>query len=98
MIIHLVRTGGFGGLRRELRVETEALPSAEREPLEVLVGEADFFALPGKFPRPRKGADYFLYSVTVEDGGRRHTIEVAQPQVPENLRPLIRELSRRLRG
>jgi hypothetical protein len=96
MIIHLVRTGGFGGIRREVRIETGSLPSLEREPLERLVGEAGFFSLPGKFPRPKKGADYFLYSVTVDDGERCHTIEVAQPSLPGNLRPLLRELSRRL--
>ena len=95
MIIHLVRTGGFGGMRREVRIETESLPSMERGPLERLVGEAGFFSLPGKFPRPKKGADYFLYSVTVEDGGRRHTVEAPQPSLPPELRPLIRELSRR---
>jgi len=97
MIIHLVRTGGFGGMRREARVETGSLPSVEREPLERLVGEAGFFTLPAKFPRPEKGADFFTYSITVEDGDRRHTVEVAQPVVPVNLRPLIRELSKRLK-
>jgi hypothetical protein len=96
MIIHLVRTGGFGGMRREARVETESLSSMEREPLERLVGEADFFSLPGKFPKPRRGADFFTYRVTVEDGERRHTIEVPQPSLPGKLRPLIRELSKRL--
>ena len=98
MIIHLVRTGGFGGMRREVRIETQSLPAAEREPLEGLVRGAGFFSLPEKFPKPGRGADFFLYSVTVEDGRRRHTVEVAQPMVPENLRPLIRELSRRLKG
>ena len=98
MIIHLVRTGGFGGMRREARVETGSLPSVEREPLERLVGEAGFFALPGKFPGPKKGADFFTYSITVEDGNRRHTVEVAQPMIPEHLRPLIRELSKRMGG
>jgi hypothetical protein len=97
MIIQLVRTGGFGGLRREVRIETESLPAAEREPLERLVGEAGFFSLPGKFPRPKKGADYFTYSITVEDGEQRHTVEAPQPSIPENLRPLIRELSKRLK-
>jgi hypothetical protein len=97
MIIHLVRTGGFGGMRREVRIETRSLPSTEREPLERLIGEAGFFALPEKFPKPGKGADYFIFSVTVEDGERRHTIEVAQPSLPANLRPLIRELSRHLK-
>jgi hypothetical protein len=98
MIIHLVRTGGFGGMRREVRIDTGSLPSVEGEGLERLVGDAGFFSLPEKFPAPPRGADYFTYSITVEDGGRRHTVGVAQPMVPEGLRPLIRELSNRLKG
>lgn len=96
MIIHLVRTGGFGGIRREVRIETRSLPGKERESLEGLVRDSGFFALPEKFPRPARGADYFTYTVTVDDGGRRHSVEVSQPSLPESLRPLIRELSKRL--
>jgi hypothetical protein len=98
MNIHLIRTGGFGGLRREVRIETGALSREEREPLEGLVRDSGFFALPEKFPRPGKGADYFTYSITVDDGKRRHTVEVSQPSLPDGLRPLVRELSRRLKG
>ena len=29
MKIHLVRTGGFGGMRREIRIETESLSRGE---------------------------------------------------------------------
>ena len=73
MNIHLVRSGGFGGMRREIRIETQSLPSGEREPLEGLIEDSGFFALPEKFPRPGKGADYFTYSITVDDGERVHT-------------------------
>jgi hypothetical protein len=96
MIIHLVRTGGFGGMRREVRIATETLSREEREPLEGLIRDSGFFALPGKFPKPGRGADYFTYSITVDDGMRRHTVEVSQPSLPEGLRPLIREVSKRL--
>lgn len=96
MIIHLVRSGGFGGMRREVRIETLSLPRGEREPLEGLVRAAGFFSLPEKFPKPGKGADFFTYSITVEDGERRHTVEVSQPSLPDGLRPLIREVSKRL--
>ena len=96
MNIHLIRTGGFGGMRREIRIETGALSREEREPLEGLVRDSGFFALPEKLPRPGKGADYFTYSITVDDGKRRHTVEVSQPSLPEGLRPLVRELSKRL--
>jgi hypothetical protein len=96
MKIHLVRSGGFGGMRREVRIETRSLRREEREPLEGLVQESEFFALPGKFPRPRKGADYFTYSITVDDGNRVHTVVVAEPSLPNGLRPLVREVSKRL--
>lgn len=85
-------------MRREVRIETAALSREEREPLEGLVRDSGFFALPEKFPRPGKGADYFTYSITVDDGKRRHTVEVSQPSLPDGLRPLVRELSRRLKG
>ena len=98
MIIHLVRSGGFGGMRREVRIETQSLPGVEREPLEGLVRDSGFFALPGKFPRPGKGADYFTYSITVDDGKRVHTVQVAEPSLPDSLRPLVREVSKRLSG
>jgi hypothetical protein len=98
MIIHLVRSGGFGGMRREVRFETQSLAREEREPLEGLVQASGFFSLPGKFPKPGKGADYFTYSITVDDGRRVHTVEVAEPSLPEGLRPLVREVSKRLKG
>ena len=98
MIIHLVRSGGFGGMRREIRIETLSLSREEREPLEGLVRDAGFFTLPEKFPRPARGADYFTYTITVDDGRRRHTIEVSEPSLPEDLRTLVRDLSNRLKG
>jgi hypothetical protein len=96
MEIHLVRTGGFGGMRREARVRTETLAPAEREPLEGLVRDAGFFSLPAKYPRPARGADFFTYSITVEERGRRHTVEVSEPSLPPDLKALVREVSKRL--
>lgn len=98
MIIHLFRSGGFGGIRREVRIETRSLSRGECKPLEGLVRDSGFFTLPGKLPRPGKGADYFTSSITVDEGERRHTVEVSQPSLPDGLRPLIRELSKRLEG
>jgi hypothetical protein len=85
-------------MRREVRVETQSLPSEERGPLEGLVRDSGFFTLPEKFPKPGKGADYFTYSITVEDGKRAHTVLVSEPSLPDSLRPLVREVSKRLSG
>lgn len=96
MIIHLVRSGGFGGMRREVRIETQSLSREERVPLEGLVKDSGFFSLPEKFPKPAKGADYFTYSLMIDDGKRVHTVVVSQPSLPDGLRSLVREVSKRL--
>lgn len=93
MLIHFERTGGFGGLRIEASLNTASLPSGEARRLEEAVEAAGFFSLPAKFPQPEKGADYFVYKLTVEKEGRKHTVEVSEPEVPASLRPLLQSLT-----
>jgi hypothetical protein len=72
--ISVRRSGGFAGIEEGLgAVDTEALEPAARERVEALVREADFFALPATVEE-ELGADQFRYEITVEDGGRRHTV------------------------
>ncbi len=92
MLILLERTGGFAGMRKEVTLDTETLPSEEARKLQEMVDTAGFFNLPEKFPAPKRGADYFLYRLTVDSGGNKHTVEVSDPAVPATLRPLIQSL------
>jgi hypothetical protein len=97
MIIRFTRSGGFAGMSREIRLDTGDLPGDEGTRIEGLVRNGGFFGLPATTPRPKKGADYFIYRITVEDGARRHTVETDQRSVPGDLRPLVQELSKRLK-
>ena len=45
----------------------------------------------------RYGADQFGYSITVEDGDRRHTVLTNDGTVPASLRPLLDWLNRAAR-
>jgi hypothetical protein len=92
MQIHFERTGGFAGLRKAVSLDTESLPPEGGKKLQEMIDAAGFFDLPTKFPVPKKGADYFQYSITVELEGKKHTVQVADPFVPDNLRPLIQYL------
>jgi hypothetical protein len=68
------RSGGFAGIEEQLgSVDTAALEPGARERLDRLIREADFFALPATVEGD-VGADQFRYEVTVDDGGRRHTV------------------------
>ncbi|MGB9176284.1 MAG: protealysin inhibitor emfourin [Methanoregula sp.] len=93
MQIRYVQSGGFSGMRKTSVVDTQKLPADEAKKVQDLVESAGFFNLPEKFPKPKSGADYFTYSLTVEDGTRSHSIEVSEPSAPESLRPLIRYLA-----
>jgi hypothetical protein len=92
MQIRFVRSGGFGGIRTSGVVDTGTLPLTEAKKVQQLVESAGFFSLPEKFPTPQKGADYYTYSLTIEQENRSHSIEVSEPAAPESLRPLIRYL------
>lgn len=93
MQIRYVKSGGFAGIRTTGVVDTRMLPAPEAKKVEALVESAGFFSLPEKFPTPKKGADYLMYTLTIEDGARSHSIEVDEPSAPESLRQLIRYLA-----
>ena len=93
MQIRYQQSGGFSGMRKTSIVDTQNLPAREAKKVQDLVESAGFFDLPEKFPRPKSGADYFTYSITVEDGDRSHSVEVSEPSATESLRPLIRYLA-----
>lgn len=92
MLIHLERSGGFAGIRTEVTLDTESLPAEEAKKLLELLESADFFKMPAKFAPPKRGADYFQYSLTAKIEGKEHTVELSEPSVPENLKPLLRSL------
>lgn len=80
-------------MRTDVTLDTESLPPEEARRLLEMVESSGFFNLPAKFPAPRSGADYFLYRVIVEDKGKKHTVEVSEPSVPAELRPLLKSLT-----
>ncbi len=94
MLIQFERRGGFAGIRKDTKLNTESIPSKAAQELLELIDKADFFNLPQKFPVPKKGADYFQYRLAIEEEGKKHTVEVSDPSVPATLRPLLQFLSK----
>ena len=89
----LERTGGFAGMHLTSTADTEELPSADAKRLRQLVTNANFFALPAMIiPQPPQ-PDRFQYKLTIEDGGRVHTVTASESALPPGLRPLADFLS-----
>ena len=86
MRVELRAQGGFAGLRPPpLVLDTDQLePDVAREVEELAAG------LPAGGGAPGRGADLMRYDVVVEDSGERRTAAYFEPEVPEQVRRLLR--------
>jgi hypothetical protein len=88
--IDFVRSGGFGGLRLSLTLDTEGLPVEEASRIRQLVDSAGFFDLDQV---PREAAterDRFEYRVAIESQvWGSHAVLLPESRIPDDMRPLL---------
>jgi hypothetical protein len=94
MKISLVRTGGVGGIRRQITLDTSELPKKEEKQLRNMIATASFYELPEKIRSTESGADRFCYQIGVEEGDSCKSVWVEETAVPESLLPLLGYLMR----
>ena len=87
------RTGGFMGRKVSLSLDMADLPEDQVEQLENLVDGADFFELPANLTRQNM-PDAFTYHITVISDKGEHSVRCSDTTAPDDLLPLIEELSR----
>lgn len=97
-MIHILfeRSGGFMGRTVSLNIDMDDLPEDEADTLRELLDEADFFDLPDDLRRA-PAPDEFTYSITVALEERQHSVRVSDTSMPDDLRPLLQELTKLLR-
>lgn len=96
MKIYFERSGGFVGRNYSTVVDTNQIPPEQALSLLNKVDDASFFDLPempGAALEGYQGADQMCYKVTVEIAGIQHTVETSDINAPEELQPLLQELS-----
>ncbi len=101
MRIQFVRSGGFAGMRLAATIDSSNLPAEEVQALKNELQTANFFNLPARLTGSSGGADRFQYEITVEDGGKKHTIETGESSMPDSLQPFVQHveaLARTSRG
>jgi len=93
MKIQVDRSGGFAGIRQQAVIDTDQLDPKERQELQGLLESSDFFN-PSLGPVSAQAApDRFHYSITVEDGPRRRTVELDEGSVPEQWQALVQRVN-----
>jgi hypothetical protein len=90
------RTGGFMGRKVSVTIDLEELPDEQAEALGELLDEADFFKLPADLTQPTV-PDAFTYNITVFSDDGQHSVRCSDTTAPDDLRPLLEELSRQAR-
>jgi len=90
------RSGGLMGLKSSLTIDLDDLPLDQAETLRRLLDEAHFFMLPEN-PPAHPIPDTFQYTLTIETDTTRHTVHTSDTTAPDELLPLLRELSQRAR-
>jgi hypothetical protein len=93
MKVNFERTGGFAGMRMAFTLDSESLAPEERNRLEQNLASAGFFNLPAKMTSPQGGADRFHYRIQIEEPGRKHSVEFGETAAPDELQPLIQQLT-----
>lgn len=91
--VRFERTGGFAGLRTSATIDSDSLTPEDERDLDRMIEAAGFFELPGEITPPAHVRDQFVYRITVEKEGRRHTVVVDEAAAPATLRPLIGSLT-----
>lgn len=94
MRISWERSGGVAGMTLHGEVDTRLLRPEEAERVRRMVDQAGFFSLPSRLDGVQAGVDRFQHTLTVESGGRRHTVRTTDAAAPESLRPLMEYLTR----
>jgi hypothetical protein len=89
MRISVIRTGGVAGMRREATIDTNRLDRQQSEEIHRLVRAADVAGLPEPAGAVKRGPDRFHYTLTIDEGEKRHAVSFEEERTPEKIRPLL---------
>jgi len=86
------RSGGVIGNELHLDLDIDSLAEYESQYLQKLIEDSDFFNVPANLAM-QSTPDEFLYTVTVDDGDKSHTVRVTDTTMPPSLLRLVKELT-----
>lgn len=93
--IDFKRSGGFAGVELTTCVDADELSEDESEDVRAMVERLDLDGMPrGTGPGPGV-ADRFVYELKIEHGDRTVDVCLGEAELPEDLKPLVRDLEKR---
>jgi hypothetical protein len=97
--IEFERSGGFAGILLKSSIDTDKLPSQDREQLKSMVNESDFFSLKSDAKAASAGSkhpvDYFVYKITIKDGDKVQSLQTTELTKNIKLKGLVDYLAKK---
>ena len=89
MKVRLKRTGGIAGMTKQWEIDFCTLPSEKVFEFKKLLEAANFFALGANLVSASQSRDQFCYELTVEEEGKKHTVQCAEDLMTKSMRNLL---------
>jgi len=89
MKVSFEQEGGITGATLKSFVDTNSISTDDAKILNDAINNSNFFIL-DKESLPEKGADYFIYTITVDSDNKSHKIITSDSTAPKALKPLIK--------
>lgn len=87
MIIKVERSGGFGGIVTTNQIDVDTLPqSLEKTVKEILDKKINTTSLKST---PRGASDYYCYTITLDDGTKKHVMQCNEYSINKDLKELV---------
>ncbi len=95
--IYFERVGGFTGIPVKLEVDSNDLPTGERNDLHKMIIESKFFELEQSNESLNVMPDRFQYTLIIEGNEKKHAMNLNEQEIPDDLRVLLRYLTMKAR-
>jgi hypothetical protein len=95
--IHFERVGGFTGIPVKVEVDSNDLSPGERNDLHKMIIESRFFELEQSNESLNAMPDRFQYTLSIEGNEKKHTMNLYEQEIPDDLRVLLRYLTMKAR-
>jgi len=92
--IEFTRSGGFMGTSTRVSFQSQELELEEAEELNSLIERSGFFEAMVLERGYLNMPDQFRYQISIEHGGKKRKLDLAEGSIPDTFRPLINRLVR----
>lgn len=92
--IDFKRSGGFAGVELTTRVDVDELTEDESKDVRAMVERLDLDRMQDSSSGPGV-PDRFVYELKIEHGERTVDVCIGEAELPEDLKPLVRDLEKR---